>query len=133
MTTTTQSWLELLGWGQAELEDLRFVGFAYIKQGKYDIALTFFEALLFLSNDDPYDLQTLGALYLQMGNNFAALNFLERAIKIAPDHHPTLLNRVKALFLLGYRNQALDQAKTLISSTNVYVSNQASALVLAYS
>jgi tetratricopeptide (TPR) repeat protein len=131
--TTTQNWLDLLGWGQAELEDLRFVGFAYIKQGKYDIALTFFEALLFLSKEEPYDLQTLGALYLQMGNNLAALNFLERAIKVAPDHDPTLLNRVKALFLLGYRHQALEQAKTLIASTNQYVSNQASALVLAYS
>lgn len=128
----TQSWLELLGWSQAELEDLRFVGFAYIKQGKYDIALTFFEALLSLSQEDPYDLQTIGALYLQMGNNFAALNFLERAIQINPDHHPTLLNRVKALFLLGYRNQALDQAKALASSNNSYVSNQASALILAY-
>ncbi|MBS0652032.1 MAG: type III secretion chaperone, partial [Verrucomicrobia bacterium] len=28
-------WLSILGWGGDELEDLRFVGYSYIKQGKY--------------------------------------------------------------------------------------------------
>ena len=53
-------WLSILGWNKDELEDLRFVGYSYIKQGKYDIAITFFEALTILSPESVYDLQTLG-------------------------------------------------------------------------
>ncbi len=75
-------WLSILGWNKDELEDLRFVGYSYIKQGKYDIAITFFEALTILSPDSVYDLQTLGALYLQKGNNLMALNYIEKAIKL---------------------------------------------------
>src|SRR5260221_12674088 len=94
------NWLEVLDWGQDELEDLRFVGYSYLKQGKYDIALTFFEALTVLNPRNVYDLQTLGALYLQIGNNLMALNFIERSLKIDPNHLPTKLNRAKALFSL---------------------------------
>src|SRR5436190_1176214 len=101
------NWLDVLGWGNEEIEDLRFVGYSYIKQGRYDIATTFFEALVVLSSKNPYDLQTLGALYLQKGNNLMALNYIEQALKIEPDHPPTLLNRTKALFALGYKRQAL--------------------------
>src|SRR5580698_5821008 len=99
-------WLSILGWGKDELEDLRFVGFSYIKQGKYDIATTFFEALVIFAPDSIYDLQTLGALYLQRGNNLMALNYIEKALKLDPTHLPTLLNRTKALFALGYKKQA---------------------------
>ncbi len=75
-------WLSILGWGNEELEDLRFVGYSYIKQGKYDIAITFFESLVILNPDSFYDLQTLGALYLQKGNNLMALNYIEKALKL---------------------------------------------------
>ena len=91
------NWLEILGWDQTHLEDLRFVGYSYIKQGNYAIALKFFEALTVLTTTSEYDVQTLGALYLQTGNNLAALDFLERAIKLNNTHGPTLLNRAKAL------------------------------------
>ena len=97
------NWLDVLGWDSSQIEDLRFVGFSYIKQGKYDIALKFFEAIVVLAPESEYDLQTLGALFLQTGDNLSALDFLERAIKINPDHSPTLLNRAKAMFLLGYK------------------------------
>ncbi len=52
-------WLSILGWGKEELEDLRFVGYSYVKQGKYDIATTFFEALCILDPESVYDVQTL--------------------------------------------------------------------------
>jgi len=94
-------WLSILGWGTDELEDLRFVGYSYIKQGKYDIACTFFEALVILNPDSVYDMQTLGALYLQKGNNLMALNYIEKALKLNPKDLPTLLNRSKALFALA--------------------------------
>jgi len=93
-------WISILGWGQEELEDLRLVGYSYIRQGKYDIATTFFEALVVLNPNSIYDMQTLGALYLQRGNNLMALNYIEKALKLDPTHAPTLLNRTKALFAL---------------------------------
>nr|NGX59601.1 hypothetical protein [Chlamydiota bacterium] len=107
------NWLEVLDWGENELEDLRFVGFSYLKQGKYDIALTFFEALVVLTLGNPYDLQTLGAIHLQQNNNLQALNYIERALKIDPDHLPTKLNRAKALLALGYKRQGIRQAEEL--------------------
>jgi tetratricopeptide (TPR) repeat protein len=127
------NWMEILGWENEELEDLRFVGYSYIKQGSYDLAITFFEALVILSPQNAYDLQTLGALYLQKGNNLMALNYIEKALRVEPNHLPTLLNRTKALFALGYKRQALTQAKNLESSSDQTIANQASALILAYS
>jgi tetratricopeptide (TPR) repeat protein len=126
-------WIDVLGWADDELEDLRFVGYSYIRQGKYDLAKRFFEALVVLKPDSEYDLQTLGALYLQTGKNLEALDYLERALKVNPSHSPTLLNRAKALFLLGYKRQGLTQAKDLESSEDSSISNQAKALVLSYS
>lgn len=126
-------WKEILGWGNEELEDLRFVGYSYLKQGKYDIALTFFEALVVLNPENAYDLQTLGALYLELNRNLLALTYIERALKVDPEHLPTQLNRAKALFALGYRKQALAQAKNLQLSPDLPVADQASALLLAYS
>jgi len=126
-------WLSILGWNTAELEDLRFVGYSYIKQGKYDIAKNFFEALIILSPNTAYDLQTLGALYLQQGNNLMALNYIEKALKLEPNHSPTLLNRTKTLFALGYRKQGLAQAGALSRHPDEHVANQAQALLLAYS
>ncbi|MBY0528958.1 MAG: type III secretion chaperone [Rhabdochlamydiaceae bacterium] len=125
-------WLSILGWGNEELEDLRFVGYSYIKQGKYDIAITFFESLVILNPDSFYDLQTLGALYLQKGNNLMALNYIEKALKLEPAHVPTLLNRSKALFALGYKKQAVAQARMLENNPDESIAHQAQALVLAF-
>lgn len=126
------NWNEVLGWNENNLEDLRFVGYSYLKQGKYDIAISLYEALVLLSPASAFDLQTLGALYLETGNNLTALNTIERALKIDPTHDATLLNRTKALFALGYKRQAIAQAKALELISNREVANQASALLLAY-
>lgn len=126
-------WLSILGWDKDELEDLRFVGYSYVKQGQYDIAATFFEALVILAPESVYDLQTLGALYLQKGNNLMALNYIEKAIKLDATHLPTLLNRTKALFALGYKRQALSQARALEKCAQEQIAGQAQALVIAYS
>jgi Tfp pilus assembly protein PilF len=61
-----------------------------------------------------------------------ALNYIERAIKIQPNHYPTLLNRTKALFALGYKKQALVQAKNLVLHSEEQIASQASALILAF-
>jgi tetratricopeptide (TPR) repeat protein len=124
-------WSEIVGWDADALEDLRYLGYAYLKQGKFDIAQSFFEALVTF-NQAAYDLQTLGGLYLETGQNLQALSTIEQALKVEPSHAPTLLNRVKALFALGYRRQAIAQAKALVSHSDSAVANQASALLLAY-
>lgn len=125
------NWLEVLNWGNDELDDLRCVGYSYIKQGKYAIALTFFEALAILAPKSPYELQTLGALHLQTGNNLKALNYLDQALKIIPNHYPTLLNRAKALLALGYKKQGVVQAKELEKCEDETIAAHAASLVLA--
>ncbi|MBM3198703.1 MAG: type III secretion chaperone [Chlamydiae bacterium] len=126
------NWLDILGWGLKDLEDLRFVAYSYIKQGHYPMAITFFEALVILSNDHLYDVQTLGALYLQTGNNLMALNYLEKASKQDPYHGPTLLNKSKALIALGYKKQGILQARSLEQHHDESIANQAMALILAH-
>ncbi len=128
----SEEWLEILGWGKDELDDLRFVGYSYIRQGHYDIAITFFEALVILAPQSAYDLQTLGALYLQKGNNLAALNYIERALKVEPGHIPSLLNRTKALFSLGYKRQAVMQALELQRNADKRIAEQATALLMVH-
>ena len=125
-------WSEIVGWDAEALEDLRYLGYAYLKQGKFDIAQSFFEALVTFNQNDAYDLQTLGGLYLETGQNLQALSTIEQALKVEPSHPLTLLNRVKALFALGYRRQAIAQAKALVSHSDAAIANQASALLLSY-
>jgi len=125
-------WMDLLGWTDEEVNDLRFVAYSYIKQGQYKIAMKFFDALVVLCPESSYDLQTLGALHLEMGDNLMALNFFDRALQYDPNSPPTLINRAKALFLLGYHRQGLEQAAVLKSHPNAKVSGQAEALILAY-
>src|SRR5205085_12282525 len=112
-------------WGPEELDDLRFVAYSYIKQGVYDVALTFFNALAVLTPQTVYDLQTLGALYLQIGENLKALDHLDRALKLEPNHLPTQLNRAKALLALGHKQQALIQAAFLERQADPEIRKQA--------
>jgi tetratricopeptide (TPR) repeat protein len=126
------NWSEIVGWNTEALEDLRYLGYAYLKQGKFDAAQSFFEALITLNKNDAYDFQTLGAVYLETGKNLQALSMIELALKIDPTNSATLLNRAKALFALGYRRQAISQAKNLVNHSDNSVANQASALLLAY-
>lgn len=125
-------WIEKLGWNEDQLEDLRLVGFSYIKQGKYDIALPFFEALVVFDRESSYDFQTLGALYLQLGRPEEALKNLDRALKLEADHTPTLLNFTKALFMLRKVEEGIKLAEILSRELDPYISNMAKALLLAY-
>ena len=96
-----------LGWSDEQFDDLRLTGYAYIRQGKYDIAMPLFEALTILDGATAYDAQTLGAIYVQLGNPAKALRFLDIALKLEPGHGPSLLNLSKAFFMLGNRKRAL--------------------------
>lgn len=126
-------WGKKLNWNHEQYEDLRYAGYAYLRQGKYDIAVSFFEALTVLDPSSAYDSQTLGALYLQMGQPQKAIKWLDHALKIEADHGPTLLNLCKALFMLGKKQEALKLANILKNEPSVVISNTAKALILAHS
>lgn len=126
-------WLNVLGWDEEQLEELRYVGYAYLRQGKYDIAIKFFEALNSLDKESSYDAQTMGALYLQVGQPDKALKFFDKALKLEADHAPTLINMCKALFMLGRKDEALKLAYILKNEPDSAISNVARALILAYS
>lgn len=128
----SKNWLESLGWNQEHVEDLRFTGFSYIRQGKYDIALPFFEALHVLDPDSVYDAQTLGALYLQLNMAEKAIECFNQALKLETDHSPTLLNLCKSFLMLGKIDEALKLATILKDDSSPYISNTAKALILAY-
>ena len=126
-------WKEMLGWQEEHLEELRFAGFGFLREGKYDKAQRFFQALIILDPENPYDRQTLGALFLQQGKNEKAIEHLEKALQLDPEHEPTLLNKAKALFSLGKKPEALQIIEKLQKSRDELIANDAAALVLAHS
>jgi tetratricopeptide (TPR) repeat protein len=126
------NWLERLGWDEDQLDEVRILAYAYIRQGKYDIALPFFEMLSILLPDSAYDAQTLGALHLELGNPAKSLRYFDRALKLEPNHAPTLLNLAKALMMLGNREEGLKVARVLKANPDPYVSSMAEALLMAF-
>lgn len=129
----TINWLEKLGWTEENVEDLRYTGYSYIRQGKYDIALSFFEALAVLVPDSVYDAQTLGAIYLQIDKPALAMKQFEKALKIEPSNPQTMMNLAKTFFMLGKKEEGLKIAHALKKNPDVTIANMAKALILAYS
>lgn len=127
------NWRELLGWSADQLEELRFTGFTFLREGKYDKALLFFKALTVIDPTSIYDTQTLGALYLQMGQGVKAIDTLNVALNLDPTHEPTKLNKVKALIMLHQTREAITLARALQKSADLTISGDASALLAAYS
>ena len=126
------NWLEKLNWGEDQLEDIRNSAYAYIRQGKYGIALPFFEALVVLEPENSYNSQTLGAIHLQLGHAKEAIKSFDTALKLEADHGPTLINLAKALFMLGRIQEGLKLAQILTREKDPAISNVAKALILAY-
>lgn len=126
------NWKEVLHWSEDQLEELRMTGFAYVRQGKYDIALPIFEALSVIEPDSAYDAQMLGAIYLQIGNPNKAMKWFDKALKLEGDHGPTLLNLAKTFFMLGKKEEGLKLAAILKNESDKTIANTAKALLLAY-
>lgn len=126
------NWSEILGWNEEQLEELRFSGFSFLREGHYRKALLFFEALAVLNPKSHYDTQTLGAIYLQLGKNDKALKTINRALELDPKHEPTLLNKAKALFSLGNTAEATLLARGLEKSGDLTISDDAAALIAAF-
>ena len=125
-------WLQKLGWSEDQLDDIWATGYAYVRQGKYTIAISFFEALVVLDPTSAYDSQTLGGLYMQIGNPAKALRFLDRALKLERDHGPTLLNLAKAFLMLGNVKEGLKIAAILKRKGDPKLRSMAEALLMAY-
>lgn len=133
MLMSSINWMDKLKWTDEHIEDLRYTGFSYIRQGKYDIALAFFEALEILDPESAYDAQTLGAIYLQLNQYQKALKCFDRALKLeTEDHGPTLLNLAKTFFAMGKKDEGLKLVNILKNEKNQLVANVAKALLLAY-
>ncbi len=127
------NWLEKLGWSEEHLAELRYAGYSYIKQGKYDIALDFFEALIVLNPNSAYDLQTLGALHMQLDHPARALFYFDKALKVQPNHPATMLNLAKTFFTMGKTSEGLKVAQLLKNHLEPEIANSAKALIMAYS
>jgi tetratricopeptide (TPR) repeat protein len=127
------NWLEALDWNESNLDDIRVVGYSYLKQGHFSFATSCFKALVILNPNSAYDNQTLGSLYLQDKRYMLALEYLDKSISLNPKNYLALLNRTRALLSLGYINQAISQAKALQTCPINKIASQASAIVLAYS
>jgi predicted Zn-dependent protease len=127
------NWLDVLGWDNKRVKDIRMTAYFYIRQGKYEIAEIFCKALVTLNPDNAYDLHTLGALYLEIGDPNEAINYLDKALTITPSDSMVKINRVKALFELKKINEAKVQASQLIHDQNQEIAGDAQALIMAYS
>ncbi|WP_201456809.1 type III secretion chaperone [Chlamydia sp. 17-3921] len=125
-------WKAILGWGDQELEELRISGYSFLRQGHYNKAILFFEALVILDPLSIYDHQTLGGLYLQIGENAKALVVLDQALRMQGDHLATLLNKTKALFCLKRIDEAAAIALYLTSCPDATIADDAEALLMSY-
>lgn len=129
---TRINWRKQLGWTDEHLDEIRNAGYSYIRQGKYNIALPFFEALVILDPDSAYDAQALGALFVQTNQPDKAIKYLDRALQLEADHSPTLLNLAKAFFMAGKLDDGIRLAKVLQNDPNPFISGTASALLMTY-
>ncbi|MDP1880241.1 MAG: tetratricopeptide repeat protein [Parachlamydiaceae bacterium] len=127
------NWLDTLGWGEDHTEELRYAGYSYLRQGKYDIALSFFKALILFKPENAYDLQTLGAIYIQLNRPAEAMKYFDRALQLEGNHAPTLLNVSKAFFMLNKKDEGLKLAHILKNEKDKYIANVAKALIMAHS
>lgn len=124
--------LEWKNISEEQREEIQWIGFSYIRQGRYEIALPLFSMLVEINGESIYDVQTLGALYLQTDQAEKGIKILEKALQLAPEDAPTQLNYAKALFSLGYREMALQKVRKLRKHRKKTIARQARALILAY-
>jgi len=125
-------WCAILGWGEQELTALSCAGWAFVRQGQFKSAARIYKALAALDQKNPYPFEVLGALALQEGDYQSAIEHLNHALHLDPAHQPSKINKAKALLLLGYRNEGLKLARSLMRSEVQLISDRATALVMAY-
>lgn len=128
---STMTCMQVLGWKEQHLSELRCAAFALVRQGHYQKAVLYFEGIIALL-PIAYDYQTLGALYLQLNANDKALSCLDTALRLEPTHAPSLLNKTKAMLMLGQVQPALEHARVLQRHSDPMIADDATALILGY-
>jgi tetratricopeptide (TPR) repeat protein len=126
------NWNAILGWGPDQLRGLSFTAWSYVRQGKYEEARVIYEGLVALDPKDSHHYEMLGAVCLQLGDYQKAIEALDRGLRLKPTHQPSLVNKAKALLLLGYRDQGLAIVRPLARSDSKLIADRATALVMAY-
>jgi predicted Zn-dependent protease len=121
----------VIGLDDQDLRSLELVAFSYIRQGKFDIALSLLEGLEVLEPENVYILQTLGACYLETKNPYKALDTLEKALKLDPYSETSRFNRIQALMSLGLKKQALIECEGMLNAQNKLLKDKAEALLLS--
>ncbi|MBT3394169.1 MAG: tetratricopeptide repeat protein [Waddliaceae bacterium] len=132
MNEKHRDWCEVLGWDEEQLDDLKITGYSYIRQGKYEIAKPFFEALTALEPHEPYNFQTLGAIYLQIGDPQKALEVFDKALSLDEQHAVTHLNKAKALLEIGSKDEGFKIIDSLVVHDDAKIATTAQALAMAY-
>jgi lipoprotein NlpI len=125
-------WGDVLGWGPSHLQELRFLGYTYLNEGRFDTARVFFEALVVVDPESSLNHRMLGAVFLMLGDSLKALDSLDKSLKLEPQNNFAKLNRAKALFYLGKNQEGIKAAEELKSCKEQEIANDAQALLLAY-
>lgn len=128
-----KNWLDILGWTTHHVDELRFTGFDFLREAKYERAKIYFEALVILDPSSAYDKQTLGAIYLELDEHQKAFDVLQDSLRLDPTNSAAKLNQAKALIGLNQLPQALEMIRMLKKDADPSIASDAQALLLAYS
>ncbi len=125
------NWCDVLGFQETHLDEIRYIAWTYLKEGKLEEAKRFFEGLIVLEPSNGYNWRTLGAIFLLQGDYNKAIEHCKKSLELEPNEESVQLNLAKAMLYLGQRDAGLDIAKKLSQGTN-RIADDAGALVLAY-
>jgi len=128
----TVEWRSVVGWGQEEIDELRSIAYAYMRQGQMTLAHTFFEALVVLQPNSLYDLRMLASLRDLLGDPAGAIEVYQQLLKNEPNDLFASIGLSKALLATGQRGPAMERLRLLSTCANRLIANDAQALLLAY-
>ena len=119
-----------LGCHPEQIQEIRCLGYNYIRQGLYKEAKLLFRLLITIDPNSEYDQKTLGAIYLAIGSPIEALHHLKIAYAINTDDPRLSLNLAQSMLALGMNQQA----KTILNilySMRGECADQAEALLFS--
>ncbi len=90
------------------------LGLIYLKQKKYEDALSEFQQVRHIEPNNSVVLDKIGETHLEMGQTEKALPFFEEAVRISPDNHQTHYRLASFYLKAGLQEQAVDEFKKVI-------------------
>jgi tetratricopeptide (TPR) repeat protein len=94
------------------------VGFDIYQRGEYTAARAFFEAMVLLNYADAYFRNMVGSSYMAQKDLIAAVDSFNWAIHYDPENGHALLNRGECLYLLGRKEEALQDFRSVLALTD---------------